>query len=88
TSGEQEQREENPGDEPCPICLGPLSSAARIKPCRHSFCQECIQLWAAENDTCPLCRGPIVAVVRLARRPRESKVALKTIKLAEFAKDQ
>ncbi|XP_066847351.1 uncharacterized protein [Anser cygnoides] len=64
------QPEEAPEEETCPICLERMSSVARIDPCRHIFCLECVHVWAAERDTCPLCRGHIIGIVRLARRPR------------------
>ena len=66
----QQQPEEAPGEDTCPICLDQLSNAARIDPCRHTFCLECVHVWAAGRDTCPLCRGHIDGIVRLVRRPR------------------
>ena len=44
----------------CPICMqDDRVSIARIKSCRHSFCQECLQAWyhrPVRIFNCPMCR--------------------------------
>lgn len=39
----------------CPIYLGPLANTAHLDSCRHNFCMECIQPWAAVWANYPLC---------------------------------
>ncbi|KAI5071814.1 hypothetical protein GOP47_0014065 [Adiantum capillus-veneris] len=54
-------------EEPCPICLQPISGDAFLDPCFHKFCFHCILQWAEmvfthpsmEAETClecPLCK--------------------------------
>ncbi|KAH7439888.1 hypothetical protein KP509_04G080200 [Ceratopteris richardii] len=51
----------------CPICLNPITDAAFLDPCFHTFCFHCILQWAemvfahpsTEGEThleCPLCK--------------------------------
>ncbi|XP_066104565.1 ret finger protein-like 4B [Saccopteryx bilineata] len=46
----------------CPICLGLFSYPISF-PCAHTFCYDCMQLWALEKKdlklTCPICREVI-----------------------------
>ena len=40
----------------CSICLNPITEGGRIDCCKHTFCLECIQQWAAKSNHCPECR--------------------------------
>ncbi|CAH8864181.1 unnamed protein product [Trichobilharzia szidati] len=39
----------------CSICRG-LLVRARLLPCGHQFCRECLYYWFKIRQTCPLCR--------------------------------
>ncbi|VDP97148.1 unnamed protein product, partial [Trichobilharzia regenti] len=39
----------------CSICRG-LLVRARLLPCGHQFCRECLYYWFKIRHTCPLCR--------------------------------
>lgn len=43
----------------CAICLEPFYKP-RKTPCRHTFCEDCIQRCLASAATCPTCRAPVV----------------------------
>ncbi|KAH8930482.1 hypothetical protein BT69DRAFT_681142 [Atractiella rhizophila] len=40
---------------PCAICLEPVTNA-RLTPCGHLFCLECIDQALARRRRCPTCR--------------------------------
>ena len=40
----------------CPIC-GSRMDEAKLTPCGHVFCTECLELWLHERNTCPACRS-------------------------------
>ena len=40
----------------CPVCQDPML-AARVLPCGHAFCADCIARWFRERSTCPSCRA-------------------------------
>lgn len=43
----------------CSICMMSFSDTIRkavLSGCMHTFCTNCIRMWAKENDTCPYCR--------------------------------
>ncbi|XP_064623107.1 uncharacterized protein LOC135485213 [Lineus longissimus] len=40
----------------CCICQGVLDQPKET-PCRHVFCQVCIETWLEKHRTCPTCRG-------------------------------
>ncbi|KAJ3301744.1 hypothetical protein HDV03_000450 [Kappamyces sp. JEL0829] len=60
----------------CCVCLeGNLAAPleARIQPCLHCFCLDCIKGWVEMNSAaspqCPLCKVPISAILYDFRRP-------------------
>uniref|UniRef100_A0A7R9VWC3 RING-type domain-containing protein n=1 Tax=Pseudictyota dubia TaxID=2749911 RepID=A0A7R9VWC3_9STRA len=54
--------EDDCDEEECPICLGARDVAnARVLPCGHGFCEECILDWSRAHGCpfpCPVCRAP------------------------------
>ena len=40
----------------CTICQEPLRFA-RVLPCGHAFCDDCITRWFRAKSTCPTCRA-------------------------------
>jgi Ring finger domain len=52
---------ESKANDPCPICLGPLSEEkVSIGPCLHTMHTSCLQSWLAKDTTCPVCRASFV----------------------------
>ena len=43
----------------CPICLYQINNEAKIFPCNHFFCKNCIKKWYRMRKTCPYCRQKI-----------------------------
>lgn len=60
-------------DNPCSICLGEISNAARTDGCFHTFCFDCIQQWAATKAVCPLCRQPFNHVLHTVRADDDNR---------------
>lgn len=46
-------------DTNCSICQEEVTSATRIRHCRHCFHDSCIQTWFRMNPRCPVCRHDI-----------------------------
>lgn len=42
----------------CPICCVALRNA-RITPCGHNFCAECIDEWLSRSKRCPCCSATV-----------------------------
>jgi hypothetical protein len=50
-------------ENPCVICLSPISEPAIAQPCKHaSFDFLCLVSWLQESSNCPLCKSEITAV--------------------------
>jgi len=59
-SAERDDAEEQCGemhDAECAVCHE-LLRRARVLPCGHLFCDDCLSRWLRARDTCPTCRTP------------------------------
>ena len=52
-----ESARETPDPPECAVCQSVLCGA-RILPCGHAFCADCITHWFREAASCPSCRAP------------------------------
>lgn len=47
---------EDPQQNVCVICMGPVSEKYMVTPCNHVFHEYCLKRWMDEKLTCPVCR--------------------------------
>lgn len=47
----------------CSICLDEMANPARISPCLHEYCKECIDQWAKSSTSCPLCKKDFKQII-------------------------
>ncbi|ADO13828.1 ubiquitin E3 ligase ICP0 [Saimiriine alphaherpesvirus 1] len=49
------------GDDPCPICMDPITELTFCKtfPCLHPYCLPCMRTWLVQRNTCPVCNGHV-----------------------------
>ena len=64
-----EEKEET-CEESCPICVDnfsnkPDNSVIVEMPCKHKFCEECLNTWLEQNHNCPTCRQEIEGAPRI-----------------------
>jgi hypothetical protein len=45
-------------DPMCPVCQDTARAPVQL-PCRHAFCEDCIDRWLERERTCPLCRAVV-----------------------------
>ncbi|XP_029644165.1 protein SCAF11 isoform X1 [Octopus sinensis] len=78
---EDDSSDQGDGDD-CPICLNRLKyqDIGTPESCDHSFCLDCIQLWARNVNTCPVDRREFELI--LARHAGEDEI-FKKIPVAE-----
>jgi hypothetical protein len=54
-----ERNVELPADTNCSICQEELQRGTRLRACRHTFHDECIDQWLQMNTRCPVCRHDV-----------------------------
>jgi len=63
--------------EPCSVCLEVPSRDQETKlngkGCNHIFCWDCIEKWAARENTCPLCKIRFTKIDRVHKSPQSKK---------------
>ena len=50
---------EAPADSNCSICQESLETGTRLRTCRHTFHDDCIDQWLQMNTRCPVCRHDV-----------------------------
>ncbi len=53
-------------EDTCPICLEEHKEEARVSPCGHIFCLECLKEVAKISKQCPLCRGELRNIIPIS----------------------
>jgi hypothetical protein len=48
-----------PADTNCSICQEELQTGTRLRTCRHTFHDQCIDQWLQLNTRCPVCRHDV-----------------------------
>jgi hypothetical protein len=48
-----------PADTNCSICQEELRTGTRLRGCRHTFHDQCIDQWLQMNTRCPVCRHDV-----------------------------
>jgi hypothetical protein len=48
-----------PVDTNCSICQEELTRGTRLRACRHTFHEQCIDQWLQLNTRCPVCRHDV-----------------------------
>jgi hypothetical protein len=54
-----ERNVEMPENSVCSVCQEEVETATRLRACRHSFHQHCIDQWLQVNPRCPVCRHDV-----------------------------
>ncbi len=54
-----ERNVELPADTNCSICQDELHRGTRLRTCRHTFHDHCIDQWLELNTRCPVCRHDV-----------------------------
>jgi hypothetical protein len=48
-----------PADTNCSICQEEMQTGTRLRTCRHTFHDQCIDQWLQLNTRCPVCRHDV-----------------------------
>ncbi|CAD8093743.1 unnamed protein product [Paramecium primaurelia] len=59
--------------ENCSICYGEIIDKGIIQTCKHTYCFQCIEIWAKEKQTCPQCRVKFNKIQRVWKQGKAKK---------------
>ncbi|KAK9687452.1 hypothetical protein K7432_014787 [Basidiobolus ranarum] len=59
----EDEKEEEEVEDNCPICLSGFQQKTFVEPCLHTYCFQCIELWASAHRQCPLCKVEFFSVI-------------------------
>ncbi|CAD8070924.1 unnamed protein product [Paramecium sonneborni] len=59
--------------EECSICYGEIIDKGIIQTCQHTYCFDCIEIWAKQNKTCPQCRVQFSQILRLWKQGKRKR---------------
>jgi hypothetical protein len=54
-----ERNVEPPAETNCSICQEEIQTGTRLRACRHTFHDQCIDQWLQMNTRCPVCRHDV-----------------------------
>ncbi|CAD8090511.1 unnamed protein product [Paramecium sonneborni] len=59
--------------EDCSICYGQIVDKGIIQTCQHTYCFDCIDIWAKQNKTCPQCRVQFSQILKVWKQGKSKR---------------